>query len=294
MRARRAVPTTPQNYLLEPEFLDAKLISERHAMICQYINLDEATARRDWMETSFAAMGLSASRMRAVRIDEIPDRDPEVNIGNLMRRPWIEAEIACFLSHRECWKRIAAGDEPFGAVFEDDVHFAPGAPAFLRDSSWIPAGVELVKLETILSKTLLSRQALAAQDRLLRRLDGLHLGAAAYVLSRPAAQQLLARSRQLDVPVDHLIFNPAQYGLRFAPWQLCPAICIQDDRLTPDATRLGSQISETYRGLTPRPKPKSLLGKVHRELTRPLKQAARLLQDPARLVQRPRQIVPFR
>jgi len=47
-----------------------------------------------------------------------------------------------------------------------------------------------------------------------------HTGAAAYILSRAAAQLLLRQTR-FDLPVDHLLFNPNNYRLfeSLHPWQ---------------------------------------------------------------------------
>ena len=57
-----------------------------------------------------------------------------------------------------------------------------------------------------------------------------HTGAAAYILSRAAAQRLLA-VRRFAVPVDHLLFNPNNSPLfaELAPWQLLPAVARQQD-----------------------------------------------------------------
>jgi glycosyl transferase family 25 len=57
-----------------------------------------------------------------------------------------------------------------------------------------------------------------------------HTGAAAYILSRHAAELLLAISR-FDVPVDHLLFNPnnSKIFARLKPWQLLPVVARQQD-----------------------------------------------------------------
>jgi glycosyl transferase family 25 len=57
-----------------------------------------------------------------------------------------------------------------------------------------------------------------------------HTGAAAYILSRRAAERLLAETR-FDLPVDHLLFNPNNSALfaALSPWQLVPAIARQQE-----------------------------------------------------------------
>jgi glycosyl transferase family 25 len=71
-----------------------------------------------------------------------------------------------------------------------------------------------------------------------------HTGAAAYILSRPAAEVLLRQTR-FDLPVDHLLFNPNNSRLftRLKPWQLLPAITRQEqfvgEKSDIEATRVG-------------------------------------------------------
>jgi glycosyl transferase family 25 len=62
-----------------------------------------------------------------------------------------------------------------------------------------------------------------------------HTGAAAYILSRRAAEILLRQTR-FDLPVDHLLFNPNNSRLfaSLSPWQLVPAIARQAQDETSD------------------------------------------------------------
>ncbi|MDD8024512.1 MAG: glycosyltransferase family 25 protein [Paracoccaceae bacterium] len=255
-----------------------------------YINLEHAQERRNWMEGQFANLGLVAERFPAVTVDEIPLHRAKVTVGNAMERPWIDAEIACFLSHRACWQRIADRSDPFAAIFEDDVHLSPGAGDFLRSNSWLPAGLELVKLETGLGETELTKESYHAGDRQLHVLAATHLGAAGYIVSREMACRLLAQTRSICLPVDNVLFD-TELGLGRSAWQLTPAICIQDNNANPDQVTLRSQIGEGYRGLTIRP-PLSVPAKIRRELLRPLHQLSHLLSAPFRR-RRPK-TVPFR
>ena len=72
-----------------------------------------------------------------------------------------------------------------------------------------------------------------------------HTGAAAYILSREAAELLLRQTR-FDLPVDHLLFNPNNSALfaQLAPWQLLPAIARQEQFVGAK-----SDIEGTRRGL---------------------------------------------
>jgi glycosyl transferase family 25 len=139
---------------------------------------------------------------------------------------------ACLLSHRLAWEKFLAGGEAHAVFLEDDVLLSREAGALLADEAWIPAGALVVKLEhygpkgqRVLLTDLGNRKDGFQTGRMLSR----HTGAAAYVLSRPAAELLLRQTR-FDLPVDHLLFNPNNSALfaRLAPLQLLPAIARQE------------------------------------------------------------------
>ena len=73
---------------------------------------------------------------------------------------WDDPALA---SHLEACRRIAASGEPWGAVLEDDMWFSDDAARFLAGWDWIPAGVDLVKLETYGTLTCLERAAIAVR-----------------------------------------------------------------------------------------------------------------------------------
>ena len=144
-----------------------------------------------------------------------------------------QGDKACLLSHRQAWERFLATDDSHAAFLEDDVRLSPSAPALLMDAGWIPADVAVVKLEHYGppgQRVLLDRLHAARDGFRLGRMLSRHTGAAAYILSRPAAALLLRQTR-FDLPVDHLLFNPNNSKLFAAlkPWQLVPAIARQEE-----------------------------------------------------------------
>jgi glycosyl transferase family 25 len=201
------------------------------------INLVRRPDRLAAMTVTARDLGLNLSRLEAldartagVLPDMFDDRGP---LGEIPR-----GDKACFLSHRAAWQAFMAGSEPYAAVLEDDVILTPSAARFLKDESWIPPGVDVVKLEhygPAAQSVLLSDfrdvgpPSNQAQFR-IARMHSRHTGAAAYILSRRAAEILLAEPR-FNLPVDHLLFNPNNSPLfaRLAPWQLLPAVARQQD-----------------------------------------------------------------
>ncbi|KEP67864.1 glycosyl transferase [Thioclava dalianensis] len=263
-------------------------------MITLYINLDSAESRREWMERQFKARVIDAERVRAVTIDDLSSKTAGITFGNRMGRDWVDGEKACFLSHRECWRRIADGEDAFGAVFEDDVHLSADAAAFLTDESWIPPGADVVKIETYMTRVWLDKRCIVANGRSLHRLRSTHIGGAGYILSREAAARLFECSTHVAMPLDHLVFDPV-YNYRLRVWQLNEAICIQDDLLNSKDALFTSQISESdVRAVNRKAKPKSKGKKIVRELNRIYKQVVDLASNPAWPITMRRSIISYR
>ncbi|UVK43372.1 glycosyltransferase family 25 protein [Mesorhizobium sp. AR07] len=200
-------------------------------MKCLLINLDRSQDRLAHMTAEFARIGIDFERVTAVDAQGRPDlAETPMRLNPLTQLHLTNTEVACFLSHKACWARIAEGDDAFGAVFEDDVVFSENAGPMLADASWIPADAEIVKLETFFKKTRLAwRRSPAGHGFSTSRLHGAHVGAAGYILSRQTARDLIDGTAELGGPVDQVIFNP-----KFAPapgkviYQLVPALCAQE------------------------------------------------------------------
>ena len=140
---------------------------------------------------------------------------------------------ACLLSHRQAWEMFVAGGESHAVFLEDDVRLSASAAALLTSDGWIPANAAVVKLEhygPAGQRVLLTGVRAVGEDFQMGRMLSRHTGAAAYILSRRAAE-LLLRQTSFDLPVDHLLFNPNNSKLfaSLLPWQLVPAIARQEE-----------------------------------------------------------------
>lgn len=159
-----------------------------------------------------------------------------------------QGDKACLLSHRAAWQMFLSTGDAHAVFLEDDVRLSASAGALLVSDNWIPAGVDVVKLEHYGppgQRVLLSDLRTVGEDFGLGRMLSRHTGAAAYILSRTAAETLLEETC-FDLPVDHLIFNPNNSRLfaKLAPWQLMPAIARQQEFVGEK-----SDIEGTRRGL---------------------------------------------
>lgn len=232
------------------------------------INLDRSSDRLTRMAPIFEDAGVDFSRVSAVDGNSLPEASLRRQSGKFyqLRR----GEIACFLSHRQCWQIAASGHSRHTAIFEDDVHFGQDIGQFLRNDMWIPEDADIVKLETTFVRTVLDRPHAVHFGRSLRRMRTTHAGGAGYIVSSAAARKLLDWSAEFVDPVDQFLFNadcvPSQQ-LRI--YQVDPAICIQDMFVAEGRAELPSTLESD------RPEAKAVHGvaKLTRELTRPLKRA---------------------
>ena len=198
------------------------------------INLARRPDRLAMMENQARNLGLSLTRLDALDASSAPPETVDRwfhaggPLGEIPR-----GDKCCSLSHRMAWAKLVASGAPYAAVLEDDVVLKDSARFPLGGDAWIPPGVDLIKLEHYGppgQSVLLSDFRDAGQGFRLARLRSRHTGAAAYILSRRAADILLAISR-FELPVDHLLFNPnnSKIFARLQPWQLLPVVARQQD-----------------------------------------------------------------
>jgi glycosyl transferase family 25 len=217
------------------------------------INLGRRPDRLAAMTAQAQGIGLRLDRVEAVdaQIADLVAMDrwfaPKELKGGGPLGEIPRGDKACLLSHRAAWQMFLGTGDAHAVFLEDDVRLSASAGALLVSDNWIPAGVDVVKLEHYGppgQRVLLSDLRAVGEDFQLGRMLSRHTGAAAYILSRKAADMLLAEAC-FDLPVDHLIFNPNNSRLfaRLAPWQLMPAIARQQEfvgeKSDIEATRLG-------------------------------------------------------
>ncbi|MEY4708253.1 MAG: hypothetical protein RJB58_1976 [Pseudomonadota bacterium] len=200
-----------------------------------------------------AAMAAEARGLPLIRVEALDAASAEAasidrwfaGSGPLGEIP--RGDKCCLLSHRCAWEMFVASGDAHAVFLEDDVRLSPSAAALLTSDGWIPSSVQVVKLEHYGppgQRVLLNELRPVGEDFMLGRMLSRHTGAAAYILSRGAAEALLGETR-FNLPVDHLLFNPNNSALfaSLAPWQLVPAIARQTEfvgeKSDIDGTRAG-------------------------------------------------------
>lgn len=259
-------------------------------MKCYIINLDRSADRLEFMIRQFrylqekVGVGIQPIRIPAVDAKQLPketiDRyyDRYFFSFNATYFPNVvppgglsNGEVACFLSHRKCWETIVSGEEDYAAVFEDDVIFSSESGDFLKDATWIPQDADIVKLEVLTKKLIVSEKPeKQVYGRDVSRFFITNIGAAAYIISKKAAKRLLNMTERFYVPVDHVMFgNLFPYFDELVSYQVIPALCVQEREIAGDDSQFGSTVegagqaySRTLRKKIP------LLAKIKREIIR--------------------------
>lgn len=237
------------------------------------INLDRHPDRLEHMAGALSGFGLAFERVQAVDGRTLGTEDIRKWVpGPGTFRMLSPAEVGCFLSHRECWRRMVDEDLPRALIFEDDVHFSPDAGKFLSDLSWVPADADIVRAETWLSRSVIDRAPAATVDRrTVHRLRTVQYGLAAYVITRAGAEKALRLTEQFTDTTDDFLFNTdTPLAHEFVTYQLMPAICVQDRRLNRKNMVFHSSIQ-----IGPKVERPSAFGLFRREARRAIKKGTR-------------------
>ena len=237
------------------------------------INLAEKTGR--WSRMAGLLQGLPFYRIAAVDGKTVPG--PETNIRTFPRQ-LSRYNRACILSHRAAWEKFLAGPDRHACVLEDDVFLSPDFPKFIDNEDWIPAGCDLVKIETTQAFIWFIGGRIACLDRRATRLRSLHLGAAGYIITRRGAEILLEMSKDvINRPIDRILFDKTARKRLQPIYQLLPALCIQGSHRS-DGVTFPDMESSIDRQPPPTVRPKiipprkTLPAKIVRELIRPFHQ----------------------
>lgn len=195
------------------------------------INLDRSCDRLTFMTEQFCKLGCDFTRVSAVdaRMFTPGQIQDALAPNQKWPHPLTPAEIGCFLSHKKCLELIAQGEEDHAAIFEDDVLFGRDADKLFASSDWIPADADIIKIETHDKIVLLGTHLPCAETHFtVARLRSRHLLSAGYIISKPAAQRMLAFMEKPSAPLDHFLFD-SEFGpfSNFAVYQTYPAMCRQ-------------------------------------------------------------------
>ena len=217
-------------------------------MKCYLVNLDKTPDRLAFIEEQFNYLlaGVPEGSMELVRVSAVDAAElDEQTVAKYYEKDhysfnarffpnvlsasgMTNGEIACFLSHRKCWKKIVEAQEDYAVVLEDDIIFSDTAGRFFSETAWIPKNADIIKLEVLTRKIITGIDSdTRFQGKEVLRLYSSSLGTAAYVISRKTAEKLLKMTERFFIPVDHFMFSIFfPYFSEFVCYQVVPAICI--------------------------------------------------------------------
>jgi glycosyl transferase family 25 len=204
-------------------------------MRAYYINLARRPERRHTMEARFSTLGMAFERVDATTPADITPEQRARYCNPAAYRWQTEGELACSLSHAKALRAFLATDEPYSAIFEDDAILSAALPRLLDAFGATAGSIDVLRLETDNGSLRLSPTPEATIDGFaVHRLYNAGGGAAAYVVSRRAAQRILEGEEILANLTDQALFNPlAPLSRSLVVRQLVPALAIQEDRVMP-------------------------------------------------------------
>lgn len=204
------------------------------------VSLKRDTARRAIMDAHFAERGLAFEYLDATDARETPI---EYLTGfSKPRGPWgmmRPHDMACTSSHLRAMEAFLETGDSHGLFCEDDIYISHDTAEWLSDLSWWPVDADVVKFERWRNDSMrivLSGAGFEHQGRHIKRLVSRHPGCAGYLLTREAAQRIL-NLRPIDVPIDHLFFNPSVSPLsrEMQVYQVQPGLIRQGNDPVPTA-----------------------------------------------------------
>lgn len=202
-----------------------------HSLEVYVINLKHEVSRFSHMRSKLGILGINFSRFEAVNGHDLNQNQRLYYSRNHRDRLGL-GEIGCLLSHISVWELFSDSDKNFCLILEDDIHFSHDFDQFLDAlvATISPDSVEIHRLETFGARVTLKRKPhYRIGDRQAHVLETNHGGAAAYILNKPTARNLISNAEAFRLAIDTELFNPErrQIGdIRVLQWM--PAPCIQD------------------------------------------------------------------
>ncbi|MBU9698236.1 glycosyltransferase family 25 protein [Rhodobacteraceae bacterium HSP-20] len=184
------------------------------------IHLDRATARRPQAQRLAAISPCPTEILPAIdgRAMDPVALEAAYSATPLLAPPYPfrigAGEIACFLSHRKVWTEIMARNLDAALVLEDDVDLGPEFPAAFALSCRHIDSLGYIQFQT---RPLPAGRTLASEGSVsLIRPAVLPLRTSAQLVSRAAAERLLALTERFDRPIDTFLQMTWHSGIPFA------------------------------------------------------------------------------
>ena len=210
------------------------------------INLDRSTDRWQLICENLDQVGLKATRIAAIDGLSLAD-DPSTKLLGA-------GPVACARSHYKAMAAFLKCAAPAALILEDDANVGTSVPSIIQSLDWWPQGHGLVKLESVNKARrriwLGCSVGFTPDGRTLHPIVYKHMGGYGYLIDRNTAEQVLAISPNVPMPIDQLLFHVvnSQIARRARPLQVVPG-AIQHRPLE----QVGSDIRTSGWVKSPRP-----------------------------------------
>lgn len=172
------------------------------------ISLARAKERREAMRVHLDSLGAAYEIVDAVDGAMLTPADYEPRLRqDIMHRKWsrelLPAEIGCYLSHYNLWRRVVAEEMSCALVLEDDVKLSENFSPVIADVLTLNCRWDVVHLAARRPKDVdVACHGLAGRDYVFGRYKRRLLCTHAYLISLAGARKLLDICRDISEPID--------------------------------------------------------------------------------------------
>jgi GR25 family glycosyltransferase involved in LPS biosynthesis len=117
------------------------------------------------------------------------------------------SEVACFESHLMLWKKIVSENYSVAVVMEDDLLFAENFLQIIQKLASSSESFDVVKLDYSPGKNRLGEEVVLGGEAVLRVVFPL-ASAAAYIISRRGAEELISMASKYCEHLDDFVWKP--------------------------------------------------------------------------------------
>ena len=198
-----------------------------------YINLAHRTDRRAALESQLHRLGIAAERVDATLAKDLPPQLVAQHVALGAHARFSLREFSVGVSHVEAARRFLATGEQHALILEDDIVLSGNLPKLIATFESDSQGIDLLRIETFNRPSQISIKSKGElAGYALHTIHGWAWGAAAYIISRQAAQALVQNPKVLDNIIDRVLYRPHRTILGpIKRRQLVPALAIQADRM---------------------------------------------------------------
>ena len=214
------------------------------------INLDRDKERYEFCSNQFLENKCLINRFNAFNGSKITDKefDQFCSERPLFNKNKGKNGMACHLSQEFLWNKVVDERLDYSAIFEDEVWLSPTIAHLLNDTKWLPEDFDIIRLEAVPNRILLSSDFSSVFDRKLYRLLSNAWGAAGYIISRKGAKKILSFPNSVRKSNDWDLYASDLGSIiskQIIKYQIHPAVCIQDKFYDIKNIRFKSSL-ETY------------------------------------------------